>query len=144
MPAGWGGIEISRGFVADDDFGIVDERPGNPDALGLAAGERLDQGFLFGKQSHFREDFRQPVPDHGVGVTGDFHREYDVLFHGLGFEELEILEYHADFSAVLREFPGIEAIEIPSLVVNDGSRCRGEFSHEGSDEAGFPAPGCAD
>ncbi len=34
-------VERRRGFVHDDDVGLVDEQPGEGDALLLAAGERL-------------------------------------------------------------------------------------------------------
>ncbi len=91
-----GGIKVSGGFVAEDEFGLAEEGAADADALTLAlrepagfAGEDVGDagggGELLGASCVI-----------AIGRATDVAGEEDVLAGGEVFEELELLEDHAD------------------------------------------------
>ena len=91
------GVEVSGGFVGEEDGGFFDEGAGDADALLLTAGE-----FGWSMVGAVTE------ADEGQGVFGAVatvgpvavhHGEFDVGECGETWEEIVGLEYEADFSA---------------------------------------------
>ena len=72
-------VETARGFIGEDDRGMVHERPGHGDALFLAAREFV--GLVAGPvlQSHEGEQFRGPFLGSLGAGAGDIGRNHDVL-----------------------------------------------------------------
>jgi len=95
---GGGGVQVPRGFVRQQDAGVVDEGAGDGYALLLAAGE-LGRGVVhaIGKAHQVQQLHRTFAhgfhAEGGVGVHGGHHH----VFQGGGAgEQVEVLEDEAD------------------------------------------------
>ena len=76
-------------------------------------------------------------------VSGDEQREGDVLGHGLGGQELEVLEHDANEPAEIRDLRAAKARDVPA--VHDDASGRGELlTDEEPDQGGFARAGRAD
>ena len=75
------------------------QRPGNPDALFLPTGQlrRIDVMLLL--QPHQLQQRFHFAPPLGLRHASHLERQFDVLPHGLGRHQVEVLEDHADAPA---------------------------------------------
>lgn len=138
------GVEISRGFVGEDDFGVIDEGSGDGDALHLAAAE-LERGI-------FEAIGETDAIDGGESAGGAFgggdprvdHGELDILEDIEFGEEIKGLEDEADFGvaefgeAIFGGLGGIDAID------DHASRGGGIEAPEEVHEGGLAAAAGAD
>src|SRR5215212_6872994 len=89
-------VEVARGLVGEEDRGAVDERPGDRDALPLAAGELVRAVPDALAELHPLERLRgAPAPLVGRHAGVD-ERELDVVQCGRPRQQVERLEYEAD------------------------------------------------
>jgi len=91
-----GGVEISGGFVGEENGGAVHEGAGESGTLELAAGKLV--GAVMGAVG--QTDGLEEVPGSGfaerIGPAREEEGEKDVFLNGEGGEEMEKLEHEAD------------------------------------------------
>src|SRR5262249_51742568 len=93
------GVEVSRRLVGEEDQRAVYERPGDRDPLLLAAGQLLGEVVGLLAQTNEVENLRH-LRTHDVLRSADhLERERNVLVHGLGRQQLEVLEHATDVAA---------------------------------------------
>jgi hypothetical protein len=91
-------IEVSGGFVGEEDGGFVGECAGDGDALLFAAGEAIGFAFEFVGEAKIFEEVCGAVHGEGAFEPGEFeHWECDVFLGGEFLEEVMELEDEADF-----------------------------------------------
>ena len=96
------GVERRGRLVEEHELGVHRQRPGDGDALLLAAGELRREGVVLVGQP----DLLEVVPGDplGLGLASLEHPSLgdgEVLEHGQVREEVELLEHHADPAADL-------------------------------------------
>src|SRR5262245_19080100 len=108
-------IEISGRFVREYERGIVDERPGDRDALLLSAGEvpgiRIDAML----QAHPLEHLKGAATLLSRRHTEHFQDEGDVFKHGTRRDQFEVLEDEPDAAAVLLDVAAGELREVVAV-----------------------------
>ncbi len=89
-----GRIEVARGLVGEKERGIRGQRPGESDALLLAAGKL--GGIVGGaiREAHLREQFARA--GRGIPAAEELERQGDVFERGEVGKEVEGLEQEAD------------------------------------------------
>ena len=91
-------IEVSGGFVGEEDGGFVGECAGDGDALLFAAGEAIGFAFEFVGEAEIFEEVCSAVHGEWAFESGEFeHWESDVFLGGEFLEEVMELEDEADF-----------------------------------------------
>ncbi len=65
------GVQVPRGFVGQDDFGFVDQRPGDSHPLGLPARQLFDFAVSSFAQTHGVQDTLGPLSILGADPVGD-------------------------------------------------------------------------
>jgi hypothetical protein len=110
------GVERRGGLVEQDQLGVEGERPGDGDALLLAAGELPRIGLLLVGQSDLGQELRGSLS--GFGTLAD--RLDDVLEDGQVREEVEGLEDEADVRPLLEDLALGQLVEpVAVLAVPD-------------------------
>ena len=96
------GVERARGFVGQQDLGIVDERAGYGDALHLTAGKlaRLLVDMLC--KPHAAERLDGALATLGAGYAGKREGKLDVFQDGLVWDKVVGLEHEADAVIAVR------------------------------------------
>src|SRR3954454_9270563 len=117
-----GGVEVAGRLVGQQDRGPVDERPGDGDALLLAAGQLVREAALLTGEADQVEHLRHGVRDGVPGLADDLQGERDVLEHGLVGQQPEVLEDDADLAAQLRDLPVREPPDVLAGDVDDAAR----------------------
>ena len=110
------GVEAARGFVGEDDRGVVDQCPCHGYALFLTA--REFGGLVVGAvaQSHEGEQFFGAFLRLPASLSGDEGGNHDVLQGGELREELVELEHETQvLVAEVAEFPGVEAAHVDAV-----------------------------
>ena len=74
-----GVVEVAGGFVGEEQAGTVDDRPGDGDALLLAAGQFGWAGGGLPGEADPAEHFTDIGADLTLGTTGDAERQRDVV-----------------------------------------------------------------
>src|SRR5699024_5774933 len=93
---GGGGIEVAGRLIGQHDRVPVDVCAGVGHALLLTAGERMAQAAALVLQAHHLEYLGDQAPDPLAGGADHREGELDVLIGGLGRQQPEVLEHHAD------------------------------------------------
>ncbi|MNC30641.1 hypothetical protein D3C75_789300 [compost metagenome] len=98
---GSGGLRVQRrgGLVAQQDLGVMHQRPGNAHALLLPAGQLRRVHVVLFLQADQLQQFAYLALAFGLGHAGHLQGQLDVLPHGLGRHQVEVLEDHADAPA---------------------------------------------
>src|SRR5690349_19171760 len=84
-----GGVQVARGFIGENDFGIVDEGASDCNSLLFAAGELGGEvvGAIF--ESDTRQRFsRLPLVGHAMKIL----RQHDVFYRRQIWYEMELLK----------------------------------------------------
>ncbi len=127
-------IQVAGRFVSQEYLRIVDQRPGQGNPLLLPAGQSQRRCVYLVLKAHLLEDMICLLADILFTPAEHFQRNGNVLQHGPIGEQLEILEYHADVAAQVRNLGRGEAGNV--LTVNHdlstgGFQCDIEESEEG-------------
>ncbi len=91
-----GGVERPGGLVREQQLGRVDQRPGDRDALPLAARQPRRVGVALVGQAHPVEQLGRPRPGPPPGRAGQLGGQQHVVGDGQVVEEVEELEDDAD------------------------------------------------
>ena len=142
---GAGGLRVQGGggLVAQEDGRVVGQRPGDADALLLAAGELGGVGAAAVGQAHEVEhalDDRVAPP---AGHARERQRVGDVLRRGALVQEVCVLEDHADAASGLTQLAGRQGGHVlagDAHVSAGGALQGGQAAHE----RGLAGPGGAD
>src|SRR5271156_1351130 len=111
------GVEVSGGFVGEDDGGLVDQGAGDGDALTLAAGELVGLVHHAGAEADGFENTFCALGASGRGCAVVDEGQLYVVKRGGAGEEVEGLEDEADFlvanagELIVVEFGDVMAIE---------------------------------
>ena len=95
IPGGLG-IQGGGGLIAQQDFGVAGQGPGDGDPLLLPAGELGGVGVRLVGQAHDVQQLPGPLLPVRLARPGDLHGEADVFQAGALHEQVELLEDHAD------------------------------------------------
>ncbi|MCY1173185.1 hypothetical protein D9M73_133390 [compost metagenome] len=137
-------IERAGGFVAEQDFRLGRQGAGNADALLLATGQLRRIFFRVLGQA----DTGQQFTDTGVDflarqLAGQGQWQRDVVGHGLGRQQVEVLEDHPDLLAEAPQVVGVERGDI--FTVNDDlASARGFQTVDQAQQGTFAGTGVAD
>ncbi len=140
-----GALRVQRrgGFVAEQDLRLVHQRAGDADALFLSAGELYRVGVAFFLQADQLQQPGDPLLDPCPGHPGHPQRQGDVLPHGLGRHQVEVLEDHADASAQGDQALAVVAADV--FVVDQHLPLAGTLQAiEGADQRGLAGAAAAD
>jgi hypothetical protein len=103
-PAGGALVEVTSGFVGQEDRRVVDERPGNRDALLLTARQFSGIGTPARRQPDLRQDAVDASRDRVGPCTRDLQREGDIFFRRPVLQQPEVLEDDAEAAPELGYF----------------------------------------
>ncbi len=140
-----GALRVQRrgGFVAEQYLRLVHQRAGDADALFLPAGELRRIGVAFFLQADQLQQPGDPLLDPCPGHPGHPQRQGDVLPHGLGRHQVEVLEDHADASAQGDQALAVVAADV--FVVDQHLLLAGTLQAiEGADQRGLSGAAAAD
>ena len=85
-------IQVAGWFVGDDHVRVVDQRPGNGDALFLSTGDvRRDLVSMVGDFDHLQQFERPFLADGGLVGTQKVGRQHDILHQAEGRHQLKRL-----------------------------------------------------
>ena len=113
---GGGFVEVTGGFVAEEEFGVADEGAGDGDALFFAAGELGGEVVDAGGEADAVDEFLG-ADDEAVFAFADEGGGEDVFQDGALGEEAMVLEDEADAGVTeaglfgLFEGPGLDVVE---------------------------------
>jgi len=93
-------IQVARGLIGDQQGRTTDDRPGDADALLLAAGQRLGHLFLPAQETHLIECRAHAPADLPRAGARDDQRQGHVVEYVAIEQQLVILEDHADVAPV--------------------------------------------
>ncbi|MNZ76267.1 hypothetical protein D3C78_947680 [compost metagenome] len=111
-------IECTGGFVAEQDFRLGGQGAGNADALLLATGQLRRILFRVLGQADTGQQFADADVDFlARQLAGQGQWQRDVVGHGLGRQQVEVLENHPDLLAETPQVVGVERGDI--FTVND-------------------------
>jgi hypothetical protein len=102
-------VEGAGGFVTKQDFWLGRQGSGDADALLLAAGQlrRVLLGVV--RQADAGEQLSHTLVDFlARQFTGERQRQRDVVGHGLGRQQVEVLEDHPDLLAKAPQAVGVQ------------------------------------
>ena len=91
-----GGVEIAGGLVGEENFGAIDERAGDGDALLLASGKFRGAVAEAMRQANAFDGFANARWAFATIDFGEAKRELDIFFERHAWEKVERLENHAD------------------------------------------------
>src|ERR1700674_4094442 len=114
LPRG-GRVQVSSGLIGEKDPRVMNEGPGDRDALLLHTRKLVWFLVFFPFQPHNAEDFLDLRLEMTQGALGHAQREGNVLKDGQVGQQLEILEDHADLPPQVREMAPLEAAQILPL-----------------------------
>ena len=110
-------VERRGRLVEEHELGVHRERPGDGDALLLAAGELGRVGRRLVAEAHLLEQLERPRPRLLLAHALDLDRRlHDVLQRRHVREEVEALEHHADVAALRRHLLVGEVVQVPALL----------------------------
>ena len=113
-----GAVEISGGFVGEDDGRLVGQGTGNGDALLLAAGEAVGFALELFEQAQLLEQNRCAVEGGGFAEPAELeHGEGDVFLGGEFLEQVVELEDEADL--FVAEAGEIRVVELHRILAID-------------------------
>jgi hypothetical protein len=92
-------VEVAGRLVGEDDERLVGERPGDRDALALAAGQRRGQVIGARAEPDLAEQLDGPPSRPPGRASGQEGRQLDVLPRGQLVHQVERLEDEADVTA---------------------------------------------
>src|SRR5207302_1764693 len=104
-------------LIADQHAGRTHQRPGDRDALALAAGKLRGQEMSTVRESHTRYRGKRPFAASARRVTAVHLRQHDVFQHGAVRQEMKRLKHEADPLAAeagalfVRELGGLDSIQ---------------------------------
>ena len=93
------GVQSAGGFVAQQDGRREGQCTGDAHALLLAAGKTADVGVGLVAQLYKLQQFFYPGGALFRCDARQLHGNFNVLGHGAGFQQVELLEHHADLAA---------------------------------------------
>ena len=96
------GVEVSGRLVGQQHLRAVHQRARDRDALLLAAGQLVREPLLLAGEPDEGEHLGHRLLDESARRPDDLQRERDVLEHGLGRQQPEVLEHRADVAAEVR------------------------------------------
>ncbi len=88
--------ERARGLVEDDDARLGDQHPDELDDLALRQAQVAHQGVGIDVEAETFGGLDDPRPRRAGTHAAGARRQFDVLQHGEGRDEAEVLEHHAD------------------------------------------------
>lgn len=105
-------VEVTGGFVGQQQGGTVHQRAGDGGALHLAAAELVGKGAGAFREADQVEQLRRPHAGFADAVAAEEQGQFDIFDRGHGGEEIEKLEDDAEaFAAVSGEGGVIRAVE---------------------------------
>ena len=116
-------VERAQGLVHQHEIGIEDQRPGDGNALLLAAGELARAAVAEARQLDHLERSLHPLFDLGLVQVADLKRKGQVLVDRHMREERIVLEYHADAALMRRHAVDGLAVQ-EDLAVGGGLEAR--------------------
>src|ERR1700694_2961763 len=132
LPRG-GRVQVSRGLIGEKNPRVMDEGPGDRDALLLAARKLVRVLVLFAFQPHDAQHFLDLRLEMAQGAFGHAQREGHVLENGQVGQQLEILKDHPDLPPEVRQMTPFEAAQILALDMNSAG-CRLLFADQEADQ----------
>lgn len=143
--AGMAGIEISRGFVGQQQRRLVHERTRDGRALHLSAGNLMRKMPASAAQADELDQLRGAGPGTGNGFSGEQQGQGDVLRDGHRREQIEELENHSHLAATVFGKLGLGClVEGRSIDVNLALGRRIEPADEVQERAFSTAAGTGD
>src|SRR5918995_657848 len=136
-------VEVPGRLVANKQRRMVHHRPGDRDALLLAARELLRPGAHLVREPDKVHDLGHLLADLGVRLALHAQRVADVLGRGAVRKELEVLEDAAEVAAQERHLRALEAAEV-APADDDAAARRLDFLQEEPDERRLAGAGRAD
>ncbi|MNF87767.1 hypothetical protein D3C84_702430 [compost metagenome] len=137
-------VEGAGGLVAQQNLGFGRQGAGDADALLLAAGQlrRVFAGVV--GQAHPRQQLGDALVDFAAGqFAGQRQWQRHVVGHGLGGQQVEVLENHPDLLAEAAQAAGVQGGDF--LAVDDDLAARGIFQAIDQAQQGtFSRTGMAD
>src|SRR5436190_282587 len=137
------GVEVPGRLIGEQERRVVDERPGDRDALLLAAGELVGVVVDLRLQPDQAEDLRHLPADLAPRPAGDLEGVGDVVVDAAVGEQLEVLEDAADPPAQERDLPGTDLVDVAT---RDQDVPAGglDLADQGLDQGRLPATGGTD
>ncbi|MCY1174047.1 hypothetical protein D9M73_142330 [compost metagenome] len=106
-------VQGAGGFIAQQDLGLGRQCAGNANALLLATGKLSRVFFRVFGQADAIEQFGDPLVDFTTRqFTGQGQWQRDVVGHGLGGQQIEVLEDHPDLLAETAQVIGVEGGDV--------------------------------
>ena len=139
----FGGIEIARRLVAEQNLRIVDQRARDRRALLLAAGELAGIHAALVREPDQVEHARNLTHDVAGVRAGDLQRERHVLPDGLVGEQFEVLKDDAEVAAQCRNAAAAQAVDADA-VDGDVTGGRDHLAIQQAKQTGFSGSGMAD
>lgn len=127
-------VECRKGLVHEQDLRLVDEEPGNGDALLHASGELMGKGVGELLEAHYLEPALGPLPALALLAALDLEAELDVPARGAPGKERELLKQHTAVAPGLRHLSAVHV---------DGAARRGLEARGNEEERGLAAAGRA-
>ena len=109
------GIQGAGGLVAQQHLRLGRKRPGNGDALLLAAGELGGVGIRFVRQAHQLQKLSGPLFRVSPSHAPQLHRETHIAQASALHQEIKVLEDHGDLPAGLPQLTGGHFIQFFSV-----------------------------
>ena len=129
-------VKVAGGLVREQQLGAVHHGARDSDTLLLTTGQLVRQARFLAGQAHQLEGVRDGRLDRMARLADNLHGQSDVLVHGLGGQQSEVLEDRADLAAQLRNRPrgqlGHVLAEHPHLAAG-----RLHFAHDELQERGL-------
>lgn len=136
------GVEVSGGFVGEEDGWGGDDRTGNTDPLLFTTREFFREAGGFVLESDHFEGGGEPTIDFGTAVALCPKDKGDIFGDGATGEEFVVLEDDAEGAAQGGEFVAFEGVEV-NFVDPDVAAARGIFAIEEFEKGGFARAGGA-
>src|SRR5712691_245433 len=117
LPRG-GRVQVSRGLISEKNLRVMNECPGDRDALLLAARKLVRVLGLLAFQPDDAQHLLDLRLEMAQGALGHAEREGNVLEHGQVGQQLEILKDHAHLPPQVREVAPLETAQVLPLDID--------------------------
>lgn len=136
---GVGAVEISGGFISEEETGMTGKGPGEGDALHLPAAELVrEMGGAVGEPDKFQH-FLHPNPGDPGRIAAEEEGEFNVLAHGHGGQEIEKLKDNSEIKAAMAGQGGVTGVVKGKVADPDFPFVRGIQAAKEIEEGAFPA-----
>ena len=137
------GVQGGSGLVAEKDFRLGGQGPGDGHPLLLAAGELGGVGFQLVVQAHQLQELHAPLFGFGALDAGQLQGEADVFQAVPLHQQVEALEDHGDVPALLPQLRLGELADV--LAVDEDFAAGGALQHvDAADQGAFSRAAHAD